>query len=113
VCRALWHEKDRTENEWRTKIKQSQARHVQLIQELQSAHDKRFKSSEVLLHEVEDRKQIRIQQIEKMKLQIIVERDVAIASTEKRFHEIQLENEQKRIHLQDEHGNKMKECSTL
>jgi hypothetical protein len=60
-----------------------------------------------------DKKATHIRQIEEGKKQILTERAALIASSEKRLGEIQWENEQKRTHLQDEHGNKVKECSAL
>jgi hypothetical protein len=44
---------------------------------------------------MEDKKAVRIHQIEEMKNQIVAERETVIASTKKWLQEIQLENEQK------------------
>jgi WD40 repeat protein len=113
ICENLQNEKDRTENEWKNRIKAGQAKHMQVIEELQNTHRKRLQDARMALQEMEDKKQTRIKQIEEMQKQITAERDSAIAACEKRLREIQVENEQKRTHLQDEHLNKVKECSTL
>jgi hypothetical protein len=113
ICDQLQKEKESTEHEWRMRVKTAQAKHSQLIDELQATHRKRLQDAKDALKARIDKRDTRIRQIDAMKAQIIAERDQAIANCEKKLREIQAENEQKRAHLQDEHGNKTKECSTL
>ena len=113
ICEQLQNEKERTENEWKKQIKQAQAKHQQVIEELQTTHRKRLQDAHMALQEMEDRKQTRIKQIEEMKKQIESEKETAISQCEKRLREIQQEDEKAKTTLQDEHGNKTKECSAL
>jgi hypothetical protein len=113
VCDQLQTEKERIENEWTTRVKTAQAKHSQLVDELQTNHRKRLEDARTSLQKKQDRRNDRTRQIDAMKTQIIAERDQAIANCEKKLKEIQLENEAKRTHLQDEHGEHMKKCSTL
>jgi hypothetical protein len=113
ICEQLQTEKEHTENEWRTKVKTAQAKHSQLIDELQTNHRKRLQDARMALQEKENRRNERIRQIEAMKKQILAEREQAIAHCEKGLKETQLADEHSRTQLQDEHGNKTKECSTL
>jgi WD40 repeat protein len=113
VCEQLQQEKERIENEWKGRIRAPQAKHHQLVEELQATQRKRITDAQNALQDTEDKKQKRIHEIEEMKRQIIAEKESAIQHCERRLRELQAEDERKRISLQDEHGNKIKECSTL
>jgi WD40 repeat protein len=111
VCEQIHDEKKRLEVEWNGRIKAAQAKHHQLVDELQATHRKRLQDARMELQRMNEKKQGRVRQIEEMRRQIAAERDAAVANCEKRLREIQTENEQKRLQLQDDYGNKMKECT--
>jgi chromosome segregation ATPase len=48
-----------------------------------------------------------------MKRQIMAEKEAAVHQCERRLGEVRQEDERRRLNLQDEHGNKMKECTSL
>jgi hypothetical protein len=113
ICENLQNDKERTQKDWQNQVNANRAKHRQIVDELEGTHRKRVHDAEMALQEMRDKKLTRIKQIEEMQRQIETERDTAIAQTEKRLKDIQIENEKARTTLQDEHGNKTKECSTL
>jgi WD40 repeat protein len=113
LCEQTVREKERIENEWQRQIRQKQAEHAQMLEQLNVSHKKRLSSAEAALRVMQDKKQTRIQHTDEMKKQILAEKSSAISTREKRLSEIANENEQRRLLLQDEHLNKVKECSTL
>jgi hypothetical protein len=113
ICVTLQNEKARIEAEWRGRADAQRLKHAQLVAQLQGTHRKRLQDAQQALQEAQEKKRKRIQQIEEMKQQILTERETAIHQCEKRLGEIHQEDERTRTNLQDEHGNKKKECTSL
>jgi hypothetical protein len=91
VCGQLQQEKERIENEWKGKIHASQAKHHQLVEELQARQRERIIDAQTALQETQDKKQKRTHEIEEMRRQIIAGKDKAIQQCERRFRKLQAE----------------------
>lgn len=113
VCENLQKRKEDIENEWKSKMKAAQAKHQQIVEQLQSEHRKRLQQNHSELQIAQEKKQSRIKQIEEMKKQMLNEKEQAIKTTEKKLNEALKENAEQRLKLQDEHGQNAKDCAKL
>jgi septal ring factor EnvC (AmiA/AmiB activator) len=113
TCVQLQNERERTEAEWRGRAQAERAKHAQLVAQLQSTHRKRVQDAQFALRDADERRRHRIEQFEEMQRQILAEKDAAVLQCERRLGEVRQDDERRRAALQDEHGNKMKECTSL
>jgi hypothetical protein len=66
------------ENDWQIGVKTVQAKHSHLVDERQAAHRKRLQDAKHTLHEVINKRDIGIPQIDAMRKQIMAERDQSL-----------------------------------